>query len=260
MALLLLLRAFRKVTWLFSDYIVYVDESGDHDLVHISPNYPVFVLAFCIFEKEAYVTRTVPNFQRLKFRWFGHDTVVFHEREIRKQLAPFKFLQNQEKRAQFIGEMNALIQDAEFTVIAAVINKDRLKGRYADPGNPYEIALQFCMERLYRFLSENGQTDRMTHCILERRGKKEDASIELEFRRICDRGNFGRVHMDCLDIQFLEKSANSCGLQISDLIARPIGLAEIRPHQRNRALEIIEQKFRRGANGRVNGYGLKIFP
>ena len=244
----------------FSDYIVYVDESGDHDLANVSPNYPVFVLAFCIFEKEAYVTRTVPNFQRLKFRWFGHDTVIFHEREIRKQLVPFKFLQNEEKRARFNSEMNVLMEEAEFTVIAAVINKERLKGRYKDPGNPYEMGLQFCMERLYRFLAERHQTHRMTHCILERRGKKEDASIELEFRRICARGNFGGVHMDCLDIQFQEKSANSCGLQISDLIARPIGLAEIRPDQRNRAYEIVERKFRRGANGKATGYGLKIFP
>jgi hypothetical protein len=32
----------------FSEYIVYVDESGDHGLETIDPNYPVFVLAFCI--------------------------------------------------------------------------------------------------------------------------------------------------------------------------------------------------------------------
>jgi hypothetical protein len=29
-----------------SDYIVYVDESGDHGLVSVDPEYPVFVLAF----------------------------------------------------------------------------------------------------------------------------------------------------------------------------------------------------------------------
>ena len=36
----------------FSDYIVYVDESGDHNLERINPEYPLFVLAFCIFEKK----------------------------------------------------------------------------------------------------------------------------------------------------------------------------------------------------------------
>lgn len=245
---------------MFSDFIVYIDESGDHNLARVSPNYPIFVLAFCIFEKESYVTRTVPNFQRLKFRWFGHDAVVFHEREIRQQQVPFKFLQNEEKRNRFHAELNALIDETEFTVIATVINKERLNGRYQSPDNPYEIGLQFCVERLYRFLSERGQADRMTHCIFERRGKKEDSSIELEFRRICDGGNYKGERINCLDIQFLEKSANSSGLQISDLIARPIGLAELRPEQPNRAYQIIERKFRRNQHGNTRGYGLKVFP
>ena len=38
----------------YSDYIIYVDESGDHSLESINKDYPIFVLAFCIFEKESY--------------------------------------------------------------------------------------------------------------------------------------------------------------------------------------------------------------
>lgn len=33
----------------YSDFVVYVDESGDHSLASIDPNYPVFVLALCVF-------------------------------------------------------------------------------------------------------------------------------------------------------------------------------------------------------------------
>ncbi len=29
-----------------SDYLVFVDESGDHGLTSIEPSYPIFVLAF----------------------------------------------------------------------------------------------------------------------------------------------------------------------------------------------------------------------
>jgi hypothetical protein len=39
----------------FSDYVVYVDESGDHGLASIDPEFPVFVLAFCVFEKSHYI-------------------------------------------------------------------------------------------------------------------------------------------------------------------------------------------------------------
>lgn len=38
----------------FSKYIVYVDESGDHSLNSVDANYPIFVLAFCVFHKRHY--------------------------------------------------------------------------------------------------------------------------------------------------------------------------------------------------------------
>jgi hypothetical protein len=38
----------------FSDYVVFVDGSGDRGLGTINCQYPVFVLAFCIFQKELY--------------------------------------------------------------------------------------------------------------------------------------------------------------------------------------------------------------
>ena len=46
----------------FIDYVVFVDESesGDHGLRTINPEYPVFVLAFCICRKDAYVQNIVP--------------------------------------------------------------------------------------------------------------------------------------------------------------------------------------------------------
>ena len=40
----------------FSDYIVYVDETGDHGLVSIDPQFPVFGLVFCLANKEDYVS------------------------------------------------------------------------------------------------------------------------------------------------------------------------------------------------------------
>lgn len=47
----------------FSDYIVYVDESGDHGLKNIDNNYPVFVLAFCIFKKQEHSRSYAPAWE-----------------------------------------------------------------------------------------------------------------------------------------------------------------------------------------------------
>jgi len=38
----------------FSNYVIYVDESGDHSLTSVNPDYPIFALAFCVFNKEKY--------------------------------------------------------------------------------------------------------------------------------------------------------------------------------------------------------------
>ncbi len=57
-----------------------------------------------------------------------------------------------------------------------------------------------------------------------------------------------------------DKRCNSAGLQLADLVARPIGRKIMDPGQPNRAYDILRHKFRRDSRGDVRGYGLKIFP
>jgi hypothetical protein len=243
----------------FSDFIVYVDESGDHSLTSINPQHPVFALAFCIVKKASYVDQIVPAFQRFKFDFWGYDSVVLHSHEIRKAQGDFNILLNPKTRAAFIERMTALIAEAEFTVIAAVIDKQRHVARYNSPSDPYDIALTFCMERLQRHLMDLGQVDRMTHVQVECRGRAEDARLELQFRRICD-GHNAVGKMPNLDLRFMDKKHNSTGLQLADLVAHPIGRHVIAPDQPNRAYDVVEPKIRRGPRGNPLGYGLKIFP
>ncbi|WP_439577931.1 DUF3800 domain-containing protein [Elioraea sp.] len=241
-------------------YIVFVDESGDHGLTSIDPSYPIFVLNFCIFEVETYITAVVPAIQRLKFAWFGHDLAILHEHDIVKQKPPFAFLQNAARRARFMDDLTALMEQAPFTLISAVIDKRRLASRYAAPENPYEIAMRFCLERLWTLLREQNAADSPTQIVFEKRGKHEDAELELAFRRICDLGDYHGRPMATLRFLAADKRTNSPGLQLADLTARPVGLHVLRPVQQNRAYDVIATKFRRAPNGRVEGFGLKIFP
>jgi hypothetical protein len=120
----------------FSDYIVYVDESGDHSLQSIDPNFPVFSLVFCIFKKSDFVETVVPVVQRLKFDFWGHDAVVLRGYEIRKQRGDFNILREAKIRAAFIDQLNKAIEESSFTVIAAVIDKIAHKKKYAEPRDP----------------------------------------------------------------------------------------------------------------------------
>src|SRR5260370_4922548 len=173
----------------FGDYIVYADESGDHSLTSIDPQFPVFVLSFCVMRKSTYIDYIVPEFQRLKFDFWGHDGVVLHGQEIRKEKGDFNILRVANTRASFLDRLNGIIKAAEFMIIAAVIDKKRHLEKYTAPADPYEIALVFCMERMQRYLLNHDQAERTTHVQVECRGKSEDAKLELEFRRICDGKN-----------------------------------------------------------------------
>jgi hypothetical protein len=240
----------------FSDFIVYADESGDHGMVDIDPQYPLFALTFCVMRKDDYVGTVVPAMQRFKFGIWGHDSVVLHEHEIRKSKGPFGILMTDRAlRDRFFGELNGLIAAAPMTIFASVIDKERHRARYADPWNPYEIALHFCMERLHNMLTAARQHGKTVHVVFEGRGKKEDTELELEFRRIASNDShwgYRRHDFSRFDFQpvFMPKAANSSGLQLADLTARPIGLSQLRPDQPNRAFEIIRPKLR----------GLKCFP
>lgn len=243
----------------FSDYIVFVDESGDHGLVSIDPNYPVFVLVFTIFKKEEYINQLVPALLRFKHKHFGHDVVVLHERDIRRDLGDFTFLKSKDKKQAFISELTDLVQQTPFVLVTTVIQKERLKSRYVEPDNPYHIALAFGLERVFHFLRDRDHVGKITHIVVERRGAREDQELELEFRRVVDGANYLNTKLP-FQIVFAHKQINSAGLQLSDLIARPIGLSILRPQQANRAFEILKDKFYKNKQGKTKGWGLKFFP
>jgi hypothetical protein len=248
----------------FSDYVVYVDESGDHSLVSIDSNYPVFVLALCVFHKRHYSERIVPAIEKLKFNYFGHDSVVLHENEIRKQKGDFVFLSHKPRRDEFMGWLSSIMEHSNFILIACVVDKARVGRGSAETSNPYHIALDLCLERLHEFLTEKKQETLQTHVVVECRGPKEDKELELEFRRICD-GQGGRGLQLPFQIIFADKKTNLAGLQLADLVARPVGLNYIRPEQGNKAFELLKRKFFcEGGRANVgNGYqnfGLLVHP
>lgn len=250
----------------FSDYIIFVDESGDHGLDTIHQNYPVFVLAFCIFKKCDYIQKIVPKLQELKFKYWGHDDIILHERDIRKSRGDgYEILNDEEVRHAFFSDLNRVIAESDFVITSTVVRKDKLKN-YPEPSNPYELSLLFCMERLLKWLEDRGEAGKAVHIIFESRGRVEDGELELEFRRICDgistlplssKSDFSKFQFS---LRFVSKKANSLGLQLADLVARPIGLSVLKPLQKNQAFEIIFHKLMKYPNGEYDGKGIKVFP
>lgn len=211
----------------------------------------MFCLTFCIAKKEDYAEKISPDIQRIKFKYWGHDSIILHEHEIRKEKGDFAVLRaSKEMRLGFLSDLTGIVSRANISVIASVIKKQVLKERYSTPWSPYHISLHFCLERLFEFLAENGQQGKTVHVVFECRGKEEDDDLELEFRRIISgesawgskRTDFSRINFVPI---FAKKVGNSAGLQLADLTARPLALGVLRPDQPNKALDIIRTKIYR---------------
>lgn len=164
-----------------------------------------------------------------------------------------------------MGELHQIIDASNFILISSVIDKEKLRSEKGSlPTNPYHLALTFCLETLYEFVQEKHQAETLTHVVVECRGPKEDRELELEFRRVCDGANRLGKRLP-FDVVFADKKVNADGLQLADLVARPIGLSVLRPAQENRAFEVLKKKFfcsggRESVGSGYDGWGLKKFP
>lgn len=125
--------------------------------------------------------------------------------------------------------------------------------------NPYDLALTFCLERLLPLLEAEKQ--REVRIIAEARGKKEDKELELSFLRTVAHGTYyvsaERFRAIDFNLTFLEKTRNTVGNQMADLICYPIARHVLDPGKRNLPYDVLKPKMYTGP-GLIRG--LKVFP
>ncbi len=244
------------------NYKLFLDESGDHGLLSINKDFPVFLLCGVLFTEDDY-ENTRQSINKLKQFIWGNKEVIFHSRDIRKCEKEFQKLFDLELKKYFYEELNKIITDSKFTIIASAIDKQALlKNFFMDEGvnEVYEIALSFLFDNAITVL-ENLDPDATLSFILEMRGKKEDKQLGNYFKRIIERGT-GVVTLDQIGrfkptFQFVDKKQNINGLQLADLIAYPIARFVIEPERANPAFDLLEPKIYRTVNG---WDGLVIYP
>lgn len=241
---------------------MYLDETGDHSLEPVDPDFPVFVLVLLICDVQKYREQIVPAFYRLKFDYFGHEGVILHSRDIRKAQGDFAFLANPEEREGFYERLNEIMGGSEYTLIAVAIRKQKHKEKYGKAAkNPYDLAFAFALERLLPLLESLGQTE--VQLIAEARGKREDAELKLAFLEVVNQGTYyigaGRFKKIKFRLDFRPKEMNIIGHQMADLAAYPIARYVLNPDPKKvgQAFRVVQRKFYRGP-GFV--HGLKIFP
>lgn len=246
-----------------SRYLLFLDESGDHGLKTISPDFPIFVLTGLLFSEASYAD-VCTKIDAFKQKYFGNTEVILHRRDMRKYEKGFEILFDDKVKQQFYNDLNKILQDADYTIISSVINKQKhidTYGKLAD--DPYEIALTFVMERTL-FEADDKQDVTNIHVTIEGRGKKEDAQLARRYNELLYRGT-GQVDSARLvqtyddELEVRLKRDNDCGLQLADLCAYPIARYYLNNNEPNLAYDVIKDKIRRGPRG-VMGYGVKLFP
>ncbi len=238
----------------FSDYIIFADESGDHGITSINPENPIFVLVFCIFRKSDYVSIVKPAVAKLKIDFWGHDLVVLHNHEIRKSTGEFVFLFDEETRSVFFHVLTEMLRSIPFSIAATAVDKRYLSNN-PNSSNPYTLALGSCLEQTLNFLENKQESERLTHIIVESRGKPEDRDLGLAFDQIAASTLPKRYP---LGLRFANKQTNSSGLQIADLVAHPIARHILKRNQPNKAFDTVKEKLL--GFPEHEGSGLKCYP
>jgi hypothetical protein len=243
-----------------SQFLAFFDECGDHSLEKIDRDFPLFLLALVVVEKSIYRDRVLPEFNRFKLRYFNHEGINLHSREIRLATGPFSLLLNPTVRPRFMDELSEVMEKLPFTLFISAIRKQaylaELRGR--DAANPYDLALEFTMERLLHFL----EVQRVTNLpiVADARGKREDNMLEQVFYRIMTRGTENvpaeRFKRLACPLTFQSKKNNIIGVQVADLCAHPCARHILNPTRANRPFEIARKHLYDNAGTS----GWKVFP
>jgi len=233
------------------ELILYVDESGEHGMTNIDPSFPILTIAGCAFDDSAYFQfqRDVANFKAS----IGNPNACLHSRDIRKWEADFAAVAPG-RRDQVMSDISAFMSRARFTLITVTIHKDRLAAMYRNPNPPYNLAIEYLLERFYSLLQHTGKKGTV---YAESRGRREDALVADVYSKFRTNGFRYASAVEVQRhlpgrIQFGFKVNRSVGLEAADLAAYPVARYVLDPMQANRAFEVLRPKLYAGTGETSN--------
>jgi hypothetical protein len=243
--------------------ILFIDESGDHSLDVIDPQYPVFVLGGCIIDIDYHDNNLTPNLNDYKKKLFGRDDVILHTADIVRRRGVFRKLTDKDFRERFYVETNRFMDEAEYMIVASVIRKDDHLSRYGLAAiDPYMLSLRILVERFVYEVQKRGGGEQ-GQIIAEARDETLDNELRLAWMDLRTTGtdyiSASEVRKSISELHIRNKKKNIAGLQIADLVVSPIGRHILNKDPKH-DWRIIEKKFRKSAAGRYMGYGLVVLP
>jgi hypothetical protein len=241
--------------------ILFLDESGDHNLSVIDPQYPMFVLGGVILDKAYAEGPLAVALDEFKREMFGNANIILHTADITRNRNGFESLIKADIRARFYDGLNSLMRRLDYSVVACAIRKDEHLSRYGVAAlDPYLLSLDVLVER---FCFDIGQVSGGGVIIAEKRDPTLDRQLDLAWLNLKIQGTRYLKARDIEDrilgLNLRSKKDNIAGLQLADLVVSPIG-RHVMGKADKEDWRVVHEKFRRNLRGGVDGYGLVILP
>lgn len=259
-------------------YRIYIDEVGNNDLSFSDDfNHRFLSLTGIIFNIEYMKNKAAPIIEKLKYSFFPthhpDEPIILHRKEIINFKHPFHILKNDEIRNKFNNILLKIIDKLEYSIISVIIDKKAHNEKYKVwKYDPYHYCMEVIIERHIFFLErENSYGD----ILVESRGGKEDIRLKKSFSKIYQNGSqfltkeIIQNRLTSKELKVKPKSSNIIGLQIADLLAYPSRDFMLQKYYNlekkpeifsNKINGIIKNKYYKGKNGKLEGYGIKLLP
>lgn len=259
-------------------YRLYIDESGDHVFQKTDETSHRFLCLLGVWFQNPDYLVFHDQMESLKQKYFHHhpdQPVILHREDIINARKSFKAFQNEEIRQEFDNSLLSIIHNANFSMVAVVIDKASLRTLFGDSAaHPYHLGLGFLLQRYTGFLNH---INRIGDVMAETRGKEEDLLLEQSYNRVFEHGIWGitsaasfQSALSSKQIKMRSKSANISGLQLADIFAHPVKTWVLNHYgiiDSNQSLfaqtllDIGKEKFNSQLyTKKIQGYGYVLYP
>ncbi len=240
--------------------ILFLDESGDHNLKSIDDTHPIFVLAGIIIDKAYAEDEMQDKVNHFKKELFGTTDIHLHTADFTRQKNGFERMTERGFCNLFYKKINELLKKLDFKIIACAIKKqDHFKKYGPNAHDPYHLSLHVLIERFWLELGN----DSKGVIIAEGRDQTLNNTLERVWMELKQHGTDYRQASDIrrrIDhLVFRTKTNNLAGLEVADIIVTPIARNIL--NRSNRIdMKIINEKMRKSSEGKIEGFGLVTLP
>lgn len=234
---------------------MYVDDSGNPSANDGSKHY--VISGVIVHERDLFqMEKNVQAYKRKHFVGAYGDAEI-HVHEIYKGKGKFSSLTLQ-KKYELLDALYDTIRLLPITVISVGIDKQQMQLQHPLK-SVFSLAWTFLVERFDNFIDDNSPLEKGLIIV--------DQSSKMPEKEICRivsslrRSGSGFQSIDCLvEEPIFIKSDIREGIQLADACAY-CTLKQLNGYQKFVPYwNVLHGKLRRSSGGKVDGYGLKIFP